>query len=160
MQLSWTPLRLLPLFLVTAEAQECEVVRRVDCGKLGTTKEDCLAAGCCWAPVDPNPHNQPWCFHQAAPSGPISLTIRYPDSELKTLGSQLFLRGNGTGMSWDQGVALQHSASDTWTVSLPAQVGQAFQFKALVDDKIWAVGANSFADARSSSITRCAMAGR
>ena len=26
----------------------------------------CVAAGCCWSPVDPNPSNLPWCFYQNA----------------------------------------------------------------------------------------------
>ena len=34
----------------------------VDCGVLGSTEGTCRAAGCCWAPVDPNPDNLSWCF--------------------------------------------------------------------------------------------------
>jgi hypothetical protein len=48
-----------------AQVAQCEaVVLRRDCGKIGTTEKECLAGSCCWAPVDPNPHNKPWCFHQ------------------------------------------------------------------------------------------------
>ena len=42
---------------------------RDDCGlPIGKSQQSCEAGGCCWAPVNPNPQNLPWCFHQAAPS--------------------------------------------------------------------------------------------
>jgi hypothetical protein len=41
---------------------------RTDCGHVGTTQGDCEKAGCCWGPLNPNPHNYPWCFYKA--SGP------------------------------------------------------------------------------------------
>jgi glucoamylase len=44
-------------------AQKCsEPSFRVDCGAVGTGADECTQAGCCWAPVNPNPSNQPWCF--------------------------------------------------------------------------------------------------
>merc|ERR550532_3161454 len=27
----------------------------------------CVSKGCCWNPVDPNPHNYPWCFNKGSP---------------------------------------------------------------------------------------------
>lgn len=42
---------------------------RSDCGlPIGKSQQSCEAGGCCWAPVNPNPQNLPWCFHQSAPS--------------------------------------------------------------------------------------------
>ena len=35
---------------------------KLDCGHMGTNEPECLAANCCWQPVDPNPNNLPWCF--------------------------------------------------------------------------------------------------
>ena len=32
---------------------------RSDCGVVGTTQQTCLASGCCWGPVSPNPNDDP-----------------------------------------------------------------------------------------------------
>ena len=44
---------------------KCEVsnAEKVDCGQMGTNEQQCLAGGCCWQPVEPNPGNVPWCYH-------------------------------------------------------------------------------------------------
>jgi alpha-D-xyloside xylohydrolase len=34
---------------------------RLDCKQY--SQSTCVAKGCCWSPVDPNPSNQPWCFY-------------------------------------------------------------------------------------------------
>lgn len=41
--------------------------QRSDCGHDGSTNASCIAKGCCWAPVNPNPQNLPWCFHSSSP---------------------------------------------------------------------------------------------
>jgi len=43
---------------------QCNVTKfdKVDCS-IGSS-DQCLAAGCCWQPIDPNPGNLPWCYHQ------------------------------------------------------------------------------------------------
>eukprot|EP01012_Entosiphon_sulcatum_P031968 TRINITY_DN406_c0_g1_i1.p1 TRINITY_DN406_c0_g1~~TRINITY_DN406_c0_g1_i1.p1 ORF type:complete len:435 (-),score=67.90 TRINITY_DN406_c0_g1_i1:1243-2547(-) len=46
-----------------APAPSCTVQRRVDCGFVGITEQQCVAQGCCWVPVSPNPDNLPWCFY-------------------------------------------------------------------------------------------------
>eukprot|EP01062_Namystynia_karyoxenos_P021368 TRINITY_DN1812_c0_g2_i1.p1 TRINITY_DN1812_c0_g2~~TRINITY_DN1812_c0_g2_i1.p1 ORF type:complete len:746 (+),score=218.97 TRINITY_DN1812_c0_g2_i1:77-2239(+) len=44
-----------------------------DCGKV--EQGGCIAAGCCWAAVSPNPQDAPWCFHPAfAPAPPPAPT--------------------------------------------------------------------------------------
>lgn len=44
---------------------------RSDCGMpIGKNQQSCEAGGCCWAPVNPNPGNAPWCFHPSGPPGP------------------------------------------------------------------------------------------
>jgi len=40
--------------------QDIALEERVDCQKMD--EGSCTSAGCCWAPVDPNPENLPWCF--------------------------------------------------------------------------------------------------
>ena len=45
---------------VDGRLEQCNVDRRVECDQ---GNEDCLAAGCCWNPVDDPIHpNIPWCF--------------------------------------------------------------------------------------------------
>lgn len=39
---------------------------RLDCGVVGTDENGCIAHGCCWEAIDPNPHNTPWCFRSKA----------------------------------------------------------------------------------------------
>eukprot|EP00038_Savillea_parva_P010416 m.190101 g.190101 ORF g.190101 m.190101 type:complete len:565 (+) comp17952_c0_seq1:112-1806(+) len=49
---------------------------RRDCGRVGTQKSDCEAAGCCWFPVNPNPSNDPWCFFpNAGPPPPLCVSV-------------------------------------------------------------------------------------
>ena len=43
-------------------AAYCDGNNQVDCGHLGTTQDSCEEMGCCWQPVSPNPHNEPWCY--------------------------------------------------------------------------------------------------
>lgn len=47
----------------------CDVEERarVDCFE---GEEQCVARGCCWAPVSPNPDNVPWCFQQGGGPAP------------------------------------------------------------------------------------------
>ena len=48
---------------------------RVDCGAtVGANQQSCENGGCCWNPVQPNPHNYPWCFHKqgSTPSPAVS----------------------------------------------------------------------------------------
>eukprot|EP00756_Hemistasia_phaeocysticola_P037212 Hpha_TRINITY_DN16684_c0_g6::TRINITY_DN16684_c0_g6_i1::g.181343::m.181343 len=55
--------------LVVGCMGDCSTVTaKVDCGHQGTTKDQCVAAGCCWKPVDPNPNNDPWCFKSNGPA--------------------------------------------------------------------------------------------
>jgi hypothetical protein len=70
------------------------------------------------------------------------------------VGSNLFLRGSGCGLNWDQGILLAHSSRDRWEAQLPlssctaaaqgktAVDGDRLEFKALVDDQTWQVRAN------------------
>jgi hypothetical protein len=53
-------------------------------------------------------------------------------------GNQLFLRGQGAGLSWDQGIPLECVDSQTWRLTVPAQ--EKLLFKLLINDSIWAKG--------------------
>lgn len=74
----------------------------------------------------------------------LLLVAHYPDTALPG-GAVLFLRGDSLGLSWDHGVPMKHSAPNTWTYSLtyhPNQQGNIIQFKPLVNDDTWMIGAN------------------
>ena len=43
---------------------------RVDCGN-NQEPYKCYNNDCCFAPVSPNPHNLPWCFHPKGWKGPV-----------------------------------------------------------------------------------------
>ena len=53
-------------------------------------------------------------------------------------GNNLFVRGQGAGLSWDTGVPLKCIDSDTWQWSAP--VSDELKFKLLLNDTVWAQG--------------------
>ena len=55
-------------------------------------------------------------------------------------GNQLFVRGEGAGLSWEHGVALKNVDATTWQWS--AQASDKLTFKLLLNDSIWAQGAD------------------
>ena len=53
-------------------------------------------------------------------------------------GNQLFLRGQGPGLSWDRGIPLECVDSRTWRLTFPAE--EKLLFKLLLNDSVWAKG--------------------
>lgn len=53
-------------------------------------------------------------------------------------GNNLFLRGEGEGLSWDRGIPLENVDSRTWRLLVPAK--KQVQFKLLINDAVWAQG--------------------
>lgn len=53
-------------------------------------------------------------------------------------GNNLFVRGQGAGLSWDRGVQLENVDQKTWRLAVPAT--DKLQFKLLLNDSIWAQG--------------------
>jgi hypothetical protein len=53
-------------------------------------------------------------------------------------GNQLFLRGQGSGLSWDRGIPLECVDSKTWRLTFPAE--EKLLFKLLLNDTVWAQG--------------------
>lgn len=53
-------------------------------------------------------------------------------------GNQLFLRGQGPGLSWDRGIPLECVDSKTWRLTFPAE--EKLLFKLLLNDSVWAQG--------------------
>ena len=54
-------------------------------------------------------------------------------------GNQLHIRGEGPGLSWDYGVAMENVGSDGWKIEL-GESARAFTFKFLVNDLSWSTG--------------------
>lgn len=53
-------------------------------------------------------------------------------------GNNLFVRGQGAGLSWERGVQLENVDSKTWRLAVPAS--DKLQFKLLLNDSVWAKG--------------------
>ncbi|WP_145928948.1 hypothetical protein OH491_09795 [Termitidicoccus mucosus] len=56
-------------------------------------------------------------------------------------GNTLYVRGEGGGLNWETGVALDCVADDKWTISL-SDAASPVVFKLLVNDLVWSVGEN------------------
>ncbi len=53
-------------------------------------------------------------------------------------GNNLFVRGEGPGLSWEHGVPLKCVDPQTWQFSIPAN--DKLKFKLLLNDAVWAKG--------------------
>ncbi|MDB6168884.1 MAG: hypothetical protein JWM88_1748 [Verrucomicrobia bacterium] len=54
-------------------------------------------------------------------------------------GNLLYIRGEGSGLSWNKGVPMACVADDRWTVTLP-ESSRPIVFKFLLNDEIWCSG--------------------
>jgi hypothetical protein len=54
-------------------------------------------------------------------------------------GNALFVRGEGAGLSWEQGLPMENVASDLWRIVL-AESARAYTFKFLINDVTWSTG--------------------
>ena len=53
-------------------------------------------------------------------------------------GNQLFVRGQGAGLSWERGTPLTCVGPDTWRWAVEAT--DRLKFKLLLNDRVWASG--------------------
>lgn len=68
-------------------------------------------------------------------------------------GNTLFLRGEGKGLSWDQGVSMTCVANDEWNLTV-AKSEQPRVFKFLINDEVWCTGEDySLRSSRSGTYT-------
>jgi len=85
-----------------------------------------------------------------APKEPVALPVASTTTLIAVadvgFGNQLFVRGEGAGLSWDRGIELQNVAADKWQVSLQAN-GSPLTFKFLVNDLTWSAGEDYVAQA-------------
>lgn len=56
-------------------------------------------------------------------------------------GNSLYIRGEGTGLSWDKGTPLDNVGPYEWTYSTTQAKGD-LTFKFLINDEMWAEGEN------------------
>ena len=56
-------------------------------------------------------------------------------------GNNLYIRGSGAGLAWDQGLMMKNQGRDEWTWTSDA-VAEELEFKILINDRYWSAGAN------------------
>jgi hypothetical protein len=66
-------------------------------------------------------------------------------------GNALFLRGEGAGLSWEEGLAMKCVESDLWRIVL-AESARAHTFKFLINDVTWSTGPD-FSAACGTNVT-------
>lgn len=66
-------------------------------------------------------------------------------------GNHLYLRGEGPGLSWDHGVAMDCIAADGWAATLKGAVSPVI-FKVLINDETWCTG-NDYVVEPGQSVT-------
>ena len=67
------------------------------------------------------------------------------------LGNHLYLRGEGPGLSWDHGLAMDCVGADLWTSSIK-NAKSPVTFKVLLNDTVWNSG-NDYVVEPGQSIT-------
>jgi hypothetical protein len=66
-------------------------------------------------------------------------------------GNGLYVRGEGPGLSWENGLRMECVADDRWTLAL-GESSRPFIFKFLINDETWSVG-DDYTVAPGSSVT-------
>ncbi|MCX6902232.1 MAG: hypothetical protein NTW03_01875 [Verrucomicrobia bacterium] len=77
-----------------------------------------------------------------------SLQARTTTIEVKVdvgMGNEVFIRGEGAGLSWDKGELLHCVDRSTWTWST-AKAQDKLVYKILVNDRVWSQGENLIAE--------------
>jgi hypothetical protein len=91
------------------------------------------ASGQCDAPLRPTGRKR-------ANAAPEAATIISAKVDVG-FGNTLFIRGEGEGLSWDKGQALNCTEDSIWIWSSP-HARNAVTFKLLVNDQLWCRGEN------------------
>ena len=66
-------------------------------------------------------------------------------------GNALFVRGEGPGLSWEKGLAMECVDGNLWRITL-AESARAYTFKFLINDVTWSAGPD-FTAACGTSVT-------
>ncbi len=86
------------------------------------------------------------------PEAPAKVTgVEYVPEEITItaqidvgFGNQLFIRGEGAGLSWNSGLQMECAFDDQWTIKLTPAYGPV-SFKFLLNDLSWSDGENYIA---------------
>ena len=66
----------------------------------------------------------------------------------------LALRGDGCGLNWDSGIHMTKTGDNTWAADVAcSSVTEVLQVKVLVLDRDWMIGANHYANIKTSTST-------
>ena len=75
---------------------------------------------------------------KASPKAPTTTIIAKIDVGF---GNQLFIRGDGANLNWDQGMAMDNITRDEWRLS-SSEIREDIQCKFLINDRLWSSGEN------------------
>ena len=67
-------------------------------------------------------------------------------------GNNLYIRGEGAGLSWDVGILMRNLSPYEWAWETKT-ADNPIEYKLLINDELWANGENQFAQSDETSIT-------
>ncbi len=98
-----------------------------------TTKAPATKAPAKKTAASPAPARKKEILQREAPATVISARVD------TGFGNHLYLRGEGPGLSWDHGVAMDCIAADAWAYTVKSATAPVV-FKVLVNDEQWSTG--------------------
>ena len=88
---------------------------------------------------------------KAAAKKPISKTTIAARVDVG-FGNNLYIRGEGAGLSWDVGILMKNLSPYEWAWEAK-NASKPIEYKLLINDELWANGENQFAMAGDTAIT-------
>lgn len=88
---------------------------------------------------------------KAATKKPISKTTIAARVDVG-FGNNLYIRGEGAGLSWDVGILMKNLSPYEWAWEAK-NASKPIEYKLLINDELWANGENQFAMAGDTAIT-------
>ena len=67
-------------------------------------------------------------------------------------GNNLYIRGDGAGLSWDVGILMRNLSPYEWAWETKSS-DKPIEYKLLINDELWANGENQFAQPDETAIT-------
>jgi len=74
-----------------------------------------------------------------SPAGGKGASTRIRAKVDVSYGNTLYIRGEGAGLSWTEGVPMKNAGSDEWVFET-GQAENGIVFKFLINDEIWSLG--------------------
>lgn len=111
------------------------------------TKTTKTAAAPAWGAVAPKPASKTPVKKPAAQATATKIIASIDVG----FGNTLYIRGEGPGLSWDRGLAMDCTADDQWNITI-SDASRPVIFKLLLNDVKWCAG-NDFSVEPGGSIT-------